>query len=377
MRAENTEIAQRLTVATGNSAPALEVISEAVSYAAEHGVVPRELDQLGELIGDARALESDALCERLIHSRLELSLPRPVIEANSATLRRLTTNGRILRRENSPLDYMEVLFSDYGVRPPFASLRATDQPESVVRFRFGSSSTPAHLVLPDTQTVLMVHPDKLPTDSGARPFIDPAYGEVWSLIDLPADVTWPPDAQLDPVALLTRSLLGEMKIRLPLWSPTFAELPAFESPWFDDERLHLDEANGALRWLLSAQASVHLLPRIMEGVVTAAAEGVRGPTATAARLRSFLGRAVLGPLAASSNYTLIEVNGPVASEAAESGSPVPLLKQHPTLTTATEQLVVSCPRPWRRDVEYLLRPLRDTVVVAADEELALLPAIAT
>lgn len=373
VRAESMAIAQRLILAIGDRAPQLEVMSDAVACAADQGVIPCQLDREVDLAGDGAELGLDALSERLIRSWVDVP-PRPVIEANPATLRRLTTGGRTLR---SPLDFMKELFANYGVRLPAASLGVTDQPESIVRFRFGNVRTAAHLVLPDTQVVVMTPPDTLPSSSGARPFVDPAQGEVWSLVDLPVDQAWPQEYLLDPTAVVTRSLLAEMKTRLPLWAPTLTELPGFNWSRIVGERLQPDEVNGALRRLLCAQASVHLLSRLTEGIVTAAAEGTRGSAAITARLRSFLGPAVLGPLTASSDYTLIEIDRPLAREAIESESAAPLLDRHPALATRTRQFVVTCPDQWRREVECLLTPLSDIVVVLADEELASLPAAAT
>ena len=378
IRADSEAIAQYLIEAGGTAAPRLEAVREAVTLAAEHGGIPRPVAGVADLLGDAADEGPDGLAERLVQGWLVEAPPQPTIEAHPATLRRLTTGERRFRREHmanprAPRGLMNDLFLDYGVRPPAVSLRAVDQRESVVRFRFGASSTATHLVLADSQAVLTVSPELLPPGSGARPFIDPAYGETWSLVELPLNPAWPPAIVLDPAAVVARALLTEMKTRLALWSPTWEQLPTFSWAWVDRDRLHLDEAGAALRWLLSAQASVHLLARLTEAVVEAAAEGLRGPAAIAGRLRSMLGRSLLGPLDTSFDYTPLGIDSSLASEAIERQSPSRLLNRHPELTSTIGQLVVSVPSPWRRELECLLRPLSDTAVVIANEELDLLP----
>lgn len=379
VRADSGTIAQQLTAANGRGAAPLEVVTDAIMLAAEHGIAPRPTDEARDPLADGIDEWPDVLSERLARAWLARTPPRPIIEAHPSTLRRLTTGESSLRMQQiagpGSRGLMDSLFLDYGVRPPPVSLRSADQPESVVRFRFGSNCTPHHFVLPDSQAVLMIHPDLL-APRRARPFVDPATGEIWSLVELPLDPAWPRAIVFDPSGLVIRALLAEMKTRLALWSPSWAEIPAFDRAEVNLGLLHLDMASAALRWLLSAQGSVHLVARLAEGVIAAAAEGAIRPAAIAMVLRSFLGRAVIGPLDASSNYTLVEIDGALAREAVKDGSSTPLLGRHPILTAATGQLLVSCPGHGRREVESLLRPLSDTVVVVADEELARLPCAA-
>jgi hypothetical protein len=377
VRADREAIA-RGRIGPGTTARPLGTVSEAIVIAAEHAVVPRPLAGTEDLPGDDAPGGPDTLAERLVRSWLAAAPPTPTVEASAATLRRLTTGPARLRREHmanearGPRGLMNDLFLDYGVRPPAVSLRVVDLPESLVRFRFGECRTSAYLVPADSQAVVTLDPALLPPDS-VVPFTDPAYGKTWSLVELPVDPEWPQASELDPAAVVIRALLGEMKTRLALWTPTWDELQTFAGLWLDYDRLNLDDAGAALRWLLSAQGSVHQRARLTEAVIEAAADGVEGPAAVADRLRSRLGRSVLGPLAASISFTPVAVDDALAREAVEKGSSGPLLETFPELTAATDQLVVSSPALWRREVECLLRPLSDTVVVAAEEELAQLP----
>ena len=59
------------------------------------------------------------------------------------------------------------------------------------------------------------------------------------------------------------------------------------------------------------------------------------------------------------------------------GSARPLLEKHPELTECTQDIVLAVPGRWRDDVEQLLKPLNDVVLVAATEEYALLPVAPT
>jgi hypothetical protein len=382
IRAERDAVARGLLEGRDTAPSRLEDLAEAVALAAEFGVVPGPRADPTSLLRLGAGDGPDLLAEGLTTGWLANAPPQPTIEAHPATLRRLTTGERPLRRDHmanadpGPRGLMNDLFLDYGVLVPGVALRTADLPDSVVRFRFGSCRTAAYLVPDDSQAVLTMDPVLLPPDSGARPFLDPAYGERWSLVDLPVDPSWPPASQLDPAAVVIRALLAEMKTRLGLWSPTWDQLPAFNWPWLDRDRLHLDEAEAALRWLLSAQASVHMLARLTEAVIVAAAEEIRGPEAIARRLRSILGKSVLGPLASSPEYRLLWVGEAIASEAVDRRSASPVLEEFKELTRATEQVVVSCPGRWRRELQCLLRPLSDTVLVAADEELAQLPVAA-
>lgn len=369
VRLDSESVAPRL-MASGGVGGSVGAVSEAVALAAELGVPPSHLAAAGPLAAGSAA-DPDALAGDLVTVALAGCPPELAVEFNVTTLRRLTTGLAAHRFAAGGPGLHRAMFLDYGVLLPAAKLTLADIPESVVRFSIGGVRTPVHLVLPESQVVLAVPPAQLPADVGARPFLDPLYGAAWSVVDLPLD-DQPGVEAFDATDLIVRALRAELRTRLALWPPRAAEL---HLPWLsrpDDGAPH-STTDTAIRWLLAAQTTVQPRARLAEALVGAAADRVTGVTDLVARLRAMLGGAVLGPVATATAAQVVRVDAEVARAVAEGNSPDPLVARYPEITETASQVVVRCPARWRRAVERALRPLADTVVVAADEELAAVP----
>ena len=374
VRAESAAIAQRLGATLEVPWP-IDVAAEAISLAAELGVSPPDL-RADDVIGEP-VIDPYALCERFLTAAENAGRLCPTIELNPRTLRRLTTGATAFRagtggQPGSAQGLKDELFTDYGVRLPPISLRAVDQPEWLVRFRFGAHRTPAHLVLPEGQWVKTAVDGEGVLEASTRLFINPVRGERYSLTDNPVD-TNDPWTTFDPADLVMRTLFAEAKTRLAMWSPTASFLADQVGVPLGMTGLHLPEAGAALRWLLASQVSVHPIVRLSEGIVSAEARRATTVPAIADHLRASLAMGVQGPVLTAVVPEVIGIDEALALAAVDQDSAAPLIERTPNLVTAVGQVVVTCPARLRRDIERLLWPLRDTAIVIAEEERQALP----
>lgn len=375
VRAERFEIARRLA----RGPCTVEAVADAVGLAAEVGVNPVVLDDDGVR---GAPDEAYAAAEWMVQRCLERDPADLVVEAHAATLRRLTTGPEALGAElitgsesSGPFGLVEQLHRYYGVLAPRVRLRvAHDCPPEQVRFSFGCGGrSAAHLVLPGDVVVVTAAPELL-EPSGA-PYLDPFLGSRWSAIGTHC-AHLAPGRVLHASALVINALLAEMATRLSLWAPRDDALSLREVGL--DGGVDLPATAAAVRRLLASRVSLRNDLRLKEAAILLAAEGERRIDRTELGLRAFLGRAVVAPTTASTaDGTVVEVLAAVAEDAAATGSARPLLEKHPELAECTQDIVLAVPGRWRHDVEQLLKPLNDVVLVAATEEYALLPVAPT
>ena len=218
VRAEAGPISRALLGDEG-SARELDTVREAISLAAGLGLAP------AQLAGRIKAGDADPYrqCEWLLCEAARRDELKVVIELHPTTLRRLTTGSDRFRTElvaangsSEPWAIKDDLFTDYGVQLPGVSLRPVGQDEALVRFRFGSTRSPAHLILPSRYEVWRF--DTGSWQTGTSLYIDPAHGREWTVV--PSELQRPiPMEPVDPAALVMRALLAEARTRLALWSP--------------------------------------------------------------------------------------------------------------------------------------------------------------
>jgi hypothetical protein len=381
VRPESEQIAEGLC-APGSwySRVPVPVAAEAVQLLAEFGVAPSHLPQVGFLpeLEPESPVDPLRLCEAIMRGSQSAAQLDPVIELHPETLRRLTSGPRPLRTllvsgtgPTGAKGMKDELFANYGIRLPAISVRAVDQPRHVVRFRFGSLRSPAHLVLPDAMTARIVAGPPTSTE-WVGTYTDPLYGEEWVLVE---DREPPSGAlnEVDPAGLVIRALHSEARVRLAMWAPPAASLfDEFEVP-FDREALHLEEASAALRWLASSQAPLHAVARILEAIISAEARHVTTVLGMVDHLRHALGAALQGSIVNATNWDLVEIDEEAAAAAVGAGAAGPLIEAAPALRTSVRQMVVTCPARWRQGIERLLRPVADVAIVVSAEELQAAP----
>ena len=378
VRAERVEIARRLAGGPDD----VDALADAVGLAADLGVNPVGLADGGV---DGAGAEPYAAAEWMVQRCLERERPEPTIEADAATLRRLTTAPSALRPElivgtdfPGPLGLAHRLYRSYGLTAPRVRLGLADRPPSQVRFAFGAGGrSAAHLVPPDDLVAITLPPRFLAAP--AVPYLDPFLGEPWSLVrvDRAAEALLGTTGTrvLDPAALVLNALLAEMATRLPLWAPVgdalgVGDLGAIRG-------VPLPATAAAVRRLLASRVSLQGNVRLKEAAVLLAAEGVEAVDGIETGLRALLGRAVVPPTVPTTDVEVVEVDAALADAAVAAGSVEVLLRALPRLGATSDEIVVTVPHARRREVERLLAALADVLLVVAAEEYALLPVAPT
>jgi len=349
---------------------------------AELGLAPSQLP-LNILAEEPTPAVDDpwAWCERLADTA-SASLG-VTIHVASASLRRLTTGPQplaaaLFTMPPNPHDrgVFDALFVQYGVQAPTLSFDLSNAAEDVVVFRFGGVSAPPARLLPNG--VEAIEPTRaIPHDADVLGYtVDPVYGGLWPLVTTATAERLSKSGssgRYGAARFLLRALLAEIQCRLGWYPPRGWVRPwwVWTWPWREPVAAALDEQRAAVfRWLLADRATVHHADPISEGVARGLASGRRLVPDLVAEARLALQGAVLGPVLVDTAVTTIVAAPNEIDKCLDASSPWPLLDRYPglRLDPRTQILVVSA--AVRSRVQQLMRPLADTVLVAAAEELS-------
>jgi len=345
------------------SAPGLDIVAHGIGLAADLGVAPSQYRTDRDIeFRDAR--DAYDVCEVLVDLADSAGNLSPRIEMSAATLRRLSTSPAVTGGLNS---WPQGIFATsdlrhYGLSVPEVALHtANDLEDGRFRTSLGPVRCTPHLVLPDhVRVVNDGNPD-------AAQQLDPLYGDRWSVIDV-SD----PAAQqggFGPAAFLARSLHGDIKRHMGLWAMS----PASDPQWPPFRGALGDQmgrrAKSVLRWLLADGAAVENVSPLIEGIAACLAAGDESAAAMVESARAALGGAVLGLAPTNVDVDAFPLDDAAISQALQSDSAMALLDHHPQLLTSTGQIAVTCPAGVRAEVQRLLRPLSDVVMVCTADEL--------